>query len=341
MLGPVQSGGYLYIGVSRQVWSNFLDDNRRWVVPAVVLVVVTLLCFALVWSLTRPMRRLQEVVRQMADGNFDVTALSQDVSRHDELGVLIAEVATMADATRRLLQSHQQLLRDVSHELRSPLTRLQIALGLARKKDSQGVVAAEHDRIERGVNQVEGLISQILDLARLSQLTAGQLQLEESDLLEEMEHWLLDAELEIEAKKLTLVKQFEPVVPACEWDWVLVERAVDNLIRNAIRYSPDGGQLLASVQQRDGMLMIAIQDQGPGVPDDMLESIFTPFTQVDPARSPGAADTGYGLGLALVSRVTELHGGKVIATNCQPGLRVELQLPVQLPGAPTTMIPDQ
>ncbi|MDO6680716.1 MULTISPECIES: ATP-binding protein [unclassified Oceanobacter] len=336
MLGPVQSDGYLYIGVSRQVWQNFLDDKRRWVVPVVIVVVVTLLCFLLVWNLTLPMRRLQRVVRQMAEGNFDVTDLAADISRKDEIGVLVAEVASMADATQQLLASHQQLLRDVSHELRSPLTRLQIALGIARKKDQQQLVAAEHDRIERAAFQVENLISQILDLARLSQLRAGQLQLEERSPCEQVNGWLQDAELELESRHIKVTCDCSKAPAQCSWDWVLIERAVDNLLRNAIRYSPDGGCLLVEVAEVGDRVDISVMDQGPGVPDDMLESIFAPFTQVDHARSPGAGDIGYGLGLALVRRVVELHGGKVVAENRHPGLCVALQLPVV--NVPTTFV---
>ncbi|MFK4752385.1 sensor histidine kinase [Oceanobacter antarcticus] len=336
MLGPVQSGDYLYIGVSRQAWENFLDDNRRWVIPLVIVVVVTLLCFLLVWNLTLPMRRLQRVVRQMAEGNFDVTALAADISRKDEIGVLVAEVASMAGATQGLLHSHRQLLHDVSHELRSPLTRLQIALGIARKKDQQGVVAAEHNRIERAAFQVENLISQILDLARLSQLSSGQLQLETRSPCQQLDIWLQDAELELAARYIVVRRDYAGAPQQCCWDWVLIERAVDNLLRNAIRYSPDAGRLTIRVMEVDQRVDISVTDQGPGVPDDMLERIFSPFTQVDHARSPGAADMGYGLGLALVRRVVELHGGKVIAENVYPGLRVVLQLPTV--NIPTTFV---
>jgi two-component system, OmpR family, sensor histidine kinase CpxA len=112
------------------------------------------------------------------------------------------------------------------------------------------------------------------------------------------------------------------------WDWILIERAVDNLLRNAIRYSPEGGQLSVNLATlSNGLIAITIADQGPGVPDDMLDAIFAPFTQVDQIRSPGAVNSGYGLGLALVRRIVELHGGSVIARNRNPGLEVVLLLP--------------
>jgi two-component system, OmpR family, sensor histidine kinase CpxA len=328
MIGPVQTGDYLYIAVSRREWQNLLDDRRRWIVPGAILLLVTSLCFLLVWSLTRPIRRLQQTVRQMADGNFDVSLLQRDLSRRDEIGQLVVEVTSMAEATHRLLQSQQQLLRDVSHELRSPLTRLQIALGIARKKDQQGVVSKELARIERAVAQVENLISQILDLARLSQLDTAALMREQEAVDLMLNNWLEDAELEIANKQLQLQFVNELGGREVSWDWILIERAVDNLLRNAIRYSPEGGQLSVNLATlSNGLIAITIADQGPGVPDDMLDAIFAPFTQVDQIRSPGAVNSGYGLGLALVRRIVELHGGSVIARNRNPGLEVVLLLP--------------
>lgn len=328
MVGPVQSGDYLYIAVSPRELQDLLSDRRRWVVPAAIIVLVTVLCLLLVWNLTGPIRRLQLALRQMATGDFDVSLMQRDLQRRDEIGELVVEVSAMAAATRRLLQNQQQLLRDVSHELRSPLTRLQIALGIARKKDPDGQLASEHNRIERAAAQVDNLISQILDLARLGQLDSSKLQLDELDAIEQLQIWLDDARLEAEARHLQLEVNCQLDDPWCRWDWVLVERAVDNLLRNAIRYAPDGSVLTVDLHlTADRQIRIAIRDQGPGVPDDMLESIFSPFIQVDQTRSPGADNSGYGIGLALVYRIAELHRGSVLARNLHPGLEVSLVLP--------------
>jgi two-component system sensor histidine kinase CpxA len=134
MIGPVRRGNYLYVAVARRGWQGLFEDEDRWVIPIAVILVVTLMCSLLAWSMTRPVRRLQGAVKQLARGDFDMSELNKTYRRHDEIGVLTQEVIDMADALQRLLQSHQQLLRDVSHELRSPLTRLQIALAIARKK---------------------------------------------------------------------------------------------------------------------------------------------------------------------------------------------------------------
>jgi two-component system sensor histidine kinase CpxA len=177
LVGPIRRGDYLYVAVSRIGWQSILEDEGRWTLPAAMVLVVTLLCFVLAWSLTRPIRRLQHAVKQLGGGDFDMSALKVDGRRRDEIGALTNEVVDMAASLQRLLHSHQQLLRDVSHELRSPLTRLQIALGIARKKDTENRLGAEHARIERAVTQVDSLIGQMLDLARLQEQDQHQLQL--------------------------------------------------------------------------------------------------------------------------------------------------------------------
>lgn len=326
IIGPLQRQDYLYMVVARQEWPGVLDNENRWLIPLAMVVVVTLLCFTLVWSLTRPIRRLQRTVRQLAAGNFDVSGLRRDLYRHDEIGLLATEVTDMAGALQRLLHSHQQLLRDVSHELRSPLTRLQIALGIARKKDQQGLLAAEHDRIERAVGQVDGLVAQILDLARLQQTDSRGLQADERPLRAEVEQWLQDAELEIGDKQLQLSTELPDARVSARWDWMLMERAFDNLLRNAIRFSPAGGHLRAGVTIAAGQAELWVQDEGPGVPEEERERIFAPFTQVDPARDHAAG--GYGIGLALVKRIVELHEGNVRAVNQTPGLRVTMLIPL-------------
>ena len=326
IIGPLQRQDYLYMVVARQEWPSVLDNENRWLIPLAMVVVVTLLCFSLVWSLTRPIRRLQRTVRQLAAGNFDVSGLRRDLYRHDEIGLLASEVTDMAGALQRLLHSHQQLLRDVSHELRSPLTRLQIALGIARKKDQQGLLAAEHDRIERAVGQVDGLVAQILDLARLQQTDSRGLQADERPLRAEVEQWLQDAELEIGDKHLQLSSELPDAGIKARWDWMLMERAFDNLLRNAIRFSPDGARLRAGVTIAAGQAELWVQDEGPGVPEEERERIFAPFTQVDPARDHAAG--GYGIGLALVKRIVELHEGNVRAVNQTPGLRVTMLIPL-------------
>ncbi|WP_370294020.1 sensor histidine kinase [Thalassolituus sp.] len=332
MIGPVTRGGYIYVAVARKDMQYILQEEDRWVVPVVMAVVVTLLCFLLAWTLTRPVLRLQRAVRRLAGGDFDMTALSDSYRRHDEIGALTDEVISMAASLQSLLHSHQQLLRDVSHELRSPLTRLQIALAIARKKDTNDVLVAEHDRIERAVGQVDNLIGQMLDLARLQQQDETELLIESDDLKGRLTEWLDDADIECRSRGLTVRRHWSSGAVDADWDWLLVERAFDNILRNAIRFSPEGGDLLVGCDVRDGVASISVQDQGPGVPEEELGRIFDAFTQVDSARDHAAG--GYGIGLALVKRITELHSGQVIAENVAPGLKVTLRLPLNPENTP-------
>lgn len=325
LVGPILRNDIYYVAVMRHGWQDIFEGEGRWVLPATVTGIVTFLCFFLAWSLTKPLRRLQTTVRRLEKGDFDTSALAPHARRKDEIGELTADVVNMAASVDDLLKSHEQLIRDVSHELRSPLTRLQIALGIARKKDGNNDLEREFDRIERAANQVESLVADMLDLSRLQQERNHSLQRQPELLASCIDDWVANAELELADKSLTLHQTLADDLNA-NWDWLLMERVFDNLLRNAIRYSPEHGNLWLTTQLDGTFAEITLQDQGPGVPDDELQRIFEPFVQVDQARTPHNA--GYGIGLAMVQRIIELHNGQVFASNCQPGLKVTLRLPI-------------
>ena len=328
MMGPLVHRDQIYIAVSRYHWRHSLDEGERWLIPFLVVVMVSFLCGLLAWHLTSPIRRLQQAAKKLSAGDFDISDLRSNLNRGDELGDLSVEFVEMADSLQRLLQSHRQLLRDVSHELRSPLTRLQIALGIARKKDAANTLQAEHDRIERASGQVANLVTQILDLAKLQQ--EAELTTEKLDLVRLFKTWLQDAELELAAKQLTVDWQLDTDEVFFPIDVVLMQRAFDNVLRNAIRFSPKGGVLTLSLHQTEQQLTFSISDQGPGVSEDQLEDIFSPFTQADQSRSHANSGYGggYGIGLAMVQRILNMHHGEVRARNISgSGLCVEWSLP--------------
>jgi len=325
MMGPLLHRDQIYIAISRHNWKHTIDEGERWLIPLLVVLMVSLLCALLAWHLTKPIRRLQKATKQLGEGDFDTSDLHDNLKRRDELGELSVEFVAMADSLQRLLQSHRQLLRDVSHELRSPLTRLQIALGIARKKDSADLLTSEHDKIERAASQVEGLISQILDLAKLQH--GDELALQSQDLKQALSLWVQDAELELANKKLQVNWQVPAAGVQYEFDHVWMQRAFDNVLRNAIRFSPEGGMLDIALKQTSDGIEFSLCDQGPGVPEDKLEEIFEPFTQVDLARDHAAG--GYGIGLAMVQRIIRLHGGSVAAENRpQGGFCMRWSIPV-------------
>jgi two-component system sensor histidine kinase CpxA len=328
LMGPLVHRDKIYIAVSRYHWRHSLDEGERWLIPFLVVVMVSLLCGMLAWHLTSPIRRLRQAAKKLSDGDFDISELRSNLNRGDELGDLSIEFVDMADSLQRLLQSHRQLLRDVSHELRSPLTRLQIALGIARKKDENNSLQAEHDRIERASGQVANLVTQILDLAKLQQ--EGELTTEKLDLVKLFKIWLQDAELELGAKQITIEWQLQDEKVFYDIDAVLMQRAFDNVLRNAIRFSPEGGVLTLSMTKANHQLSFKMCDQGPGVNEDQLEDIFAPFTQADQSRNHGASGYGggYGIGLAMVKRILDMHHGNVQANNVDgAGLCVEWTLP--------------
>lgn len=328
MMGPMVHRDQIYIAVSRYHWRHSLDEGERWLIPFLVVVMVSLLCGALAWHLTSPIRRLRQAAKKLSAGDFDISDLRSNLNRGDELGDLSIEFVDMADSLQRLLQSHRQLLRDVSHELRSPLTRLQIALGIARKKDVNSSLQAEHDRIERASGQVANLVTQILDLAKLQQ--EGELTTERLDLIRLFKTWLQDAELELAAKKITVEWQLQEEEIFYPVDAVLMQRAFDNVLRNAIRFSPEDGTLTLSLSRVGQQLKFRMTDQGPGVSEGQLEDIFAPFTQADQSRNHAASGYGggYGIGLAMVKRILDMHHGDVQANNvADSGLCVEWSLP--------------
>ncbi|MEN9464929.1 MAG: hypothetical protein RL217_1110 [Pseudomonadota bacterium] len=327
-IGPIEQQGYLYIAVAHDSWFGVFEVQDRLLILAATLIVVTLLCALLVWSLIRPIRQLQLNVRRLAAGDFNLDEIRQIALRKDETGVLAHEIVKMAEAMQNLLNSQEQLLHDVSHELRSPLTRLQIALGIARKKDQAQLLNSEHNRIERAANQVNLLISQILDLARLKQGNHNLLQTERLILQSKLQAWLEEAAVELDQKHLQMQLQLPQDKMYARWDWLLMERAFDNILRNAIRHSPVGSTLTLGAKREGDHIQLWLIDQGSGVPEDALGNIFNPFTQVDHARDHAAG--GYGLGLALTQRIIRLHQGKICAQNQNPGLRVELSLPCKL-----------
>lgn len=325
--------GRIYVAIKKAHWRGALGDGREWLVGFILLTVITLFSALLGWYLSRPITQLQKATQQLAKGDFSLEMLRKQ-KRYDEVGLLTQDFVDMADDLEKLLASHQQLLRDVSHELRSPLTRLRIALGIAQKKDEVNgqQLDREHEKISRAVNQVEYLISNILDLAKLQQTQL--LDCEKLDAANVISEWIEDAEPEISAKQLQVEMRLTEQLSVC-WDRALMQRAFDNVLRNAIRFAPEGSRLdivLELQGQSDKPCLVwQISDQGAGVAPEKLESIFDAFVQEDESR--GHEQPSYGLGLALVKRIVELHSGTVTAKNLGnaneggSGFAIEVSLP--------------
>ncbi len=298
---------------------------------AIALIVSAAVCFVLARYLASPVERLRLATRRLAGGDLNVRVLPALKGRQDDLGLLAADLDTMAERLRGLLEAKQQLLRDVSHELRSPLARLQIALSLARRED--GALERHLERIAAEAERLEALIARTLTLVRLERPvhTPEQCPVDVAALLGAI---AADVAIEAEARGCRVECEVEGE-PWVSGDAELLRSAFENVIRNAVRFSPARESVriracrVAAVAGHGEPVQVTVQDRGPGVPEKDLGLIFEPFYRVDAARGHGGS-AGEGLGLAIASRAVALHGGQIAARNeAGGGLSVTITLPAR------------
>ncbi len=278
---------------------------------------------SLAWYLTRPLRHLRRATSRLAEGALQTRVMPALGPRRDEIGDLGRDFDYMAERLQALVGAQKRLLNDVSHELRSPLARLQVAVGLARQQPEKLACALE--RIEREGTRLDDLVGHLLTLSRLE---AGVMQgLEEylavGELLEDI---VDDARFEAAASD-------RDVRLRTAGEWVLkgraelLSRAFENVIRNAVRHTAPGTVVEVSLElEASGtQLIVEVCDRGPGVPEAELATLFEPFVRSAHREAGG----GYGLGLAITRRAVNAHGGRVTAANrTGGGLCVTLRLPL-------------
>ncbi|HEX7013840.1 MAG TPA: ATP-binding protein [Steroidobacteraceae bacterium] len=316
-----RDGAVYTIMISSLNWRNLLfASNVRLVLLSSALLISALVCWWLARYVSKPVERLQSSARSLAAGNMEARVGEEFSRRRDELGVLARDFDKMADHVRYLIASKENLLRAMSHELRSPLARLRVAAGLARRPDAD--LARQLDRIELEAERLDTLIGQMLQLSHLRTVPAVPRQpVDVTALLGEI---VEDARLEASAAgKRVDWSQGETLV--VEGDHDLLRSAIENVLRNAVRFTKP--QTAVSVQAlRDGdYARIVIEDRGPGVPQAELDRIFEPFYRVAQSRDRDSGGTG--LGLAITARIVALYSGEILATNRhEGGLRVETKL---------------
>jgi signal transduction histidine kinase len=291
----------------------FLSLQHLWQIGIVIL-----LCYGLALYLTSPLRKLQGALERFGQGDFSARAGSD---RRDELGELARTFDRMAERIQTLLAAERRLLLDISHELRSPLARLGVAVELARSGEDR---EAALNRIQKEADRLNALVGELLEVTRVEG-DPQTLRTEPVRLDEVLRQVVDDCSIEAAARSCSL--ELKSAAPATvEGDGELLRRALENVIRNAIRYAPAATAVEITMNGGPGKAVIRIRDYGPGVPEEALPRIFDAFYRVDSDRN--RASGGTGLGLAIARRAVELHKGKLQARNANPGLLVEMELPV-------------
>ncbi|HZY72931.1 MAG TPA: ATP-binding protein [Edaphobacter sp.] len=301
----------------------------------VAIAVGGLATFVLVLLFTRPLVRLRKAARQLAEGNLSARveeARARDLRKHsDEFQGLIHDFNHMAERLESLVGAQRLLLRDVSHELRSPLSRLSVALDLAHE-DAPPELGEHLARIERETKKLNQLIGQLLTLSSM-EIRESTSTFKPVSLNELCEQILPDAEYEAQQRPCTVVieQEHECII---QGDWELLYRAIENVVRNAIRYTEAGTQVTLRIKERlmdaQRVASIEVTDCGPGIPVADLEHIFRPFYRLDVSRNP--ATGGFGVGLAITERAIRLHGGTIRAINRPSGgISIEMTFPADHP----------
>jgi two-component system sensor histidine kinase CpxA len=294
----------------------------------VVLLVSGAVCFWLAQHLTAPVTRLRRAAQKLAAGNLSVRLGTATEGRRDELAELERDFDLMAERIESLMNAQQNLFRDISHELRSPLARLSIALGLARQQSGPASSTAL-DRIEREADRLNLLIGQLLQLARLETgaETSPQEEINLADLLRDI---VADAEFEGRSRNcgVRLVGVEDCVVVGRA---ELLRSAIENVVRNAVRHTAEGTAVEVGLQSAPDThgrkAVVSIADHGRGVPDAALPHLFKPFFRA--AREAEQERGGAGVGLAITEKAVKLYGGSVSARNVSGGgLLVEIRIPM-------------
>jgi Signal transduction histidine kinase len=260
--------------------------------------------------------------RELATGKLNARVkASSSQSRlfsGDEFAALMHDFNHMAERLESLVGAQKLLLRDVSHELRSPLARLSVALELAREDAGQEMVP-HLDRIERETEKLNLLIGQLLTLSSMEAMERQQ-NFRPFSLNHLVERMIPDAQFEAQQRQCSVVFHAE-IECTVQGNEELLYRAIENVVRNAIRYTENGTEVeidLSTAKIGDGPgVVLAVSDRGPGIPPDQLEAVFHPFRRVDSARSPDTG--GFGVGLAIADRAVRLHNGEVVASAREGG----------------------
>jgi signal transduction histidine kinase len=313
---------------------KILDSTAGGGLPllGVVLLMVTFFCFWLTHHIVAPIQGIQSAARKVAAGDLSVRAPLEISKRHDELAALAADFDAMVERMSAFVRSQKDLLSTVSHELRSPLTRLIMSLALLRK---QPPIESEEllQRMERDVERVDTLMGQLLTLSRLETglSSDGKDSVDLSQLVEEV---VADGDFEARSCGKSVRLQAEGGIVIEKADQQALRSACENILRNAIRFTTPGSEveviLKTEKMSPSSQVVLSVRDYGPGVPGELLQQIFQPFFRVKEPNGNPRENNGTGLGLAIALEAIRQHRGSIIAANANPiGLEVKIMLPTR------------
>lgn len=317
-------GGYSVVGYGsfRPIGEILMRPGGRSLLAVFALAISAAVSLMLARFIVLPVHRLQLAEQRVAAGDLSVRVAHTVGSRTDDIARLARDFDVMTERVDALLQSQQRLMRDVSHELRSPLARLHALLSIARQK-AGSVGTGQIDRMEAELERLDDLIGEILAYTRLE--AQESVERHPTDLVDLIQNIVDDAGLEAQAGGKD-IRVEAPARCLIDVDSGMIHRAAENVIRNALHYTADGTSVDVCISEGVRTVRIVVDDHGPGVPEESIQEIFEPFYRAGDSR--GTQSGSGGIGLAIAQRSVLLHGGTIAARNLERGgLRVEIVLP--------------
>ncbi len=291
----------------------------------VALLVSGLICYLLARYISKPILRLRSAVNQLEQGNYDIEVAGEFSKRNDEIAELATDFDRMSAEIKNQFQQREDLLRDISHELRSPLARMRVASELIKSKTETSTFS-EINRIEREIHRLDELIGEIIDFSRLEN-QSEKVEKQQFNLIELTSQIINDVNFEGNADKKQVVLNTSHKQIQLNANKTLISRAIENILRNAIKYTAHQTNVMCSIDILESIIVIKVEDQGPGVPEQQLKKIFEPFYRSSKSRDRDSG--GSGLGLAISKRAIELHAGEINAENDKEnGLVITIRLPL-------------
>lgn len=318
----VESGGACYRVVLHSQKPGLVAKTWPRIAPWVsALFAAAVAAYWLARYLIRPVAHLRSGLSALANGRFDIRIGDRMDGRKDEVAALAHDFDASAERLQELQSAQQRLFHDVSHELRSPLSRLQAAIGVLQQNPAKLDIMM--DRMVREVERIDGLVGEILTLARLTDRSKDGLDIQTLDVVDLLNDIVTDAAFEAQERGIHVSYQGAQTFIA-QVNGELIYRALENVIRNAVKYTSNHSHVSILSQVKDDTLHVVVTDEGAGVRSADVERIFQPFSRGENAATLG----GFGLGLAITRQAVERHGGRVVASIAEKGgLAVALEIP--------------